>query len=142
MTSHLFVYGTLLSGMTHPMHDVLSQYAELLGRGYINGKLYDLGNYPGLVLSNNQQKRVWGEIYHIREENELFRYLDDYEGCGRHSPRPHEYQRDMVSIHDSEEHGLLAWTYLYKRPVRHLPLIPHGDYLYYRNKGHLKLVNS
>lgn len=142
MTSYLFTYGTLLSGIHHPMHEVMLRYAELSGTGFINGKLYDMGNYPGLVLSNNVRKLVWGEIYRIHDEDELFRYLDDYEGCAQHSRQPHEYRRDLVSIHDTQEHSLLAWTYLYKQPIKHLPLIPTGDYLSHRNKGRLKIVNS
>ncbi len=142
MTSYLFTYGTLLSGMGHPMHEVLSRYAELLGPGFINGKLYEVGYYPGLVLSNNVKKIVWGEIYQIQDEVPLFRYLDDYEGCASHSRQPHEYRRDLVNIHDTPEHSLLAWTYLYKFPVNHLALIPNGDYLFYRNKGRLRTVNS
>jgi len=140
MTSYLFTYGTLLSGMGHPMHEVLTHYAELAGPAYINGKLYELGQYPGLVLSNNTRKVVWGEVYRIHTEGELFRYLDDYEGCASHNRKPHEYRRDLVTIHDADGHSLLAWAYLYKKPVNHLQLIPNGDYLSYRNKGRLKAV--
>ena len=142
MTRYLFTYGTLLSGLGHPMHEVLAKHADLLGPGYINGKLYDLGNYPGLVLSNNTKKVVFGEIYQVLDETELFRYLDDYEGCAGHSRQPHEYQRDLVSVHDAAEHSLLAWVYLYKQPVQHLSLIPTGDYLLHRNKGRLKFVSK
>ena len=140
MTSYLFTYGTLLSGMGHPMHEVLIHFAELAGPAYINGKLYELGQYPGLVLSNNVKKVVWGEVYRIHTEDELFRYLDDYEGCASHCRKPHEYRRDLVTIHDADGHSLLAWAYLYKKPVNHLQLIPNGDYLSYRNKGRLKAV--
>ena len=142
MISSLFVYGTLLSGIGHPMHEFMERYAGLEGPGFINGKLYDVLDYPALVLSNNPKKVVWGEIYRVRDEAELFKYLDDYEGCGPHAPKPHEYQRDLVSVHDRAQHSLLVWTYLYKKPVSHLHLIPGGDYLAYRNKGHLKMVNS
>lgn len=142
MTSHLFIYGTLLRGIGHPMHELLEQHSRLIGHGYINGNLYEITDYPALVLSNNAKKIVWGEIYQIQNEPELFKYLDEYEGCAAHSRRPHEYQRDLVSIHDSGQHCLLAWAYLYKQPVAHLQLIPNGDYLAYRNKGRLKIVNS
>ncbi|MDH5445309.1 MAG: gamma-glutamylcyclotransferase [Gammaproteobacteria bacterium] len=142
MTEFLFIYGTLLSGYGHPMHEILGRYADLSGIGFINGKLYELGDYPGLVLSNNTSKVVWGEIYIIRENEELFRYLDEYEGCASHQPQPHEYRRDLVTIHDSPEHSLLAWTYLYKHAVTDLSLIPGGDYLSHRNKGRLKIVNQ
>jgi len=140
MTSSLFIYGTLLSGIGHPMHDVLARYTAPLGAGHINGKLYDVSDYPALVLSNNTSKLVWGEIYQIQDEAELFKYLDEYEGCAPHSRKPYEYHRNMVTIHDASQHSLLAWTYLYKSPVAHLALIPGGDYLAHRNKGRLKIV--
>jgi len=142
MTSYLFTYGTLLNGIGHPMHEILERYASLVGIGHINGKLYEVVDYPALVLSNNTKKIVRGEIYQIRDEEALFKYLDEYEGCAPHSRKPYEYQRNLVTVHDTVQHSMLAWTYLYKKPVGHLDLIPTGDYLAYRNKGRLKMVNS
>ncbi|MDH5409639.1 MAG: gamma-glutamylcyclotransferase [Gammaproteobacteria bacterium] len=141
MTSTLFVYGTLLSGIGHPMNELMQQFASLKGEGYISGRLYDLNEYPGLVLSNNENKKVWGELYEIQNETELFKYLDDYEGCAPHSPDPHEYHRNIVTVHDTSHAGLLAWTYLYTQAVTRLNPIPNGDYLEYRNKGRLRFVN-
>lgn len=142
MTSYLFTYGTMLSGIKHPMHELLEHYATLVGAGHINGKLFEVDDYPALVLSNNVKKIVWGEIYRVQDEPVLFKYMDEYEGCAPHSHKPYEYQRDLVTIHDEKQHSLLAWTYLYKHPVGHLHLIPTGDYLAYRNKGRLRIVNS
>lgn len=142
MISYFFTYGTLLSGLGHPMHELLERHATFVSTGHINGKLYEVLDYPALVLSNNVKKIVKGEIYRIQDEDALFKYLDEYEGCAPHSRKPNEYQRDMVSIHDSQQHSLLAWAYLYKYPVGHLHLIPTGDYLACRNKGRLRIVNS
>lgn len=137
----LFTYGTLLRGIGHPMYELIERYAIFEGTGFINGKLYEVANYPALVLSNNIKKVVWGEIYRVQDEQTLFKYLDEYEGCTPHSRKPHEYQRDLVSVYDSEQRSLLAWAYLYKYPAAHLHLIPGGDYLAYRNKGRLKIVH-
>ncbi len=51
MNDHLFVYGTLLSGVGHSMHRVLARHAELVGEGFFNGRLYRVGHYPGAVPS-------------------------------------------------------------------------------------------
>lgn len=142
MTSCLFIYGTLLSGIGHPMHELLTRYARLAGTGHIHGKLYEIADYPGLVLSNNARNIVWGEIYAVKDAAPLFKYLDEYEGCAPRSRRPHEYQRDLVTIHDAAQHSLLAWTYLYKHPVNHLQRIPTGDYLAYRHKGRLRFAGN
>lgn len=141
MTSNFFVYGTLLSGIDHPMHELMQQFAVLKGEGYITGRLYDVSDYPGLVLSNNVQKQVWGELYEIQNEAALFKTLDDYEGCAPDSSEPHEYQRSIVTVHDASHAALLAWTYLYIQPVTLLKRIVEGDYLEYRNKGRLRVVN-
>lgn len=142
MTENLFVYGTLLSGLGHPMHEVLDRYAHFINPGYINGKLYTVNDYPGLILSNNSRKVVWGEIYRVDNATVVFDLLDQYEGCSARSPRPYEYQRNLVTIQDVHNDGMLAWCYLYKRPVYHGQLIPAGDYLAFRNKGMQKIVNG
>ncbi len=142
MTPYLFAYGTLLSGIGHPMHELIDHYATFSGLGYINGKLYEVADYPALVLSNNVKKIVKGEIYKIQDEGTLLKYLDEYEGCSPKSRKPYEYRRNLVMIHDADHHSFLVWTYLYQYPVSHLHLIPTGDYLAYRNKGRLKMVYS
>lgn len=139
MTPNLFVYGSLLRGFGHPMHEVLQRYAVYQGPGYINGKLFDIGDYPGLILSNNVRKVVEGEIYTIRDEDNLFLLLDRYEGCDKHAEQPCEYQRDVVTINNDEDITMLAWSYLYKHPVENNRLIPDGNYLTYRNKGYRRL---
>ena len=45
----LFVYGSLLSRVRHPMGTRLRGEARLLGQATIQGRLYSLGRYPGLV---------------------------------------------------------------------------------------------
>jgi pyruvate carboxylase len=46
---YLFVYGTLRSQMNDPLHRLLETHAVLVGTGTFQGKLYDLGRYPGVV---------------------------------------------------------------------------------------------
>ena len=46
---YLFVYGTLRRGGGAPLSKLLGQQADLVGLGTFQGKLYDLGYYPGVV---------------------------------------------------------------------------------------------
>ena len=46
---HLFVYGTLRRAVMHPMHATLSRAAEFAGAAMLPGRLYDLGEYPGVT---------------------------------------------------------------------------------------------
>jgi gamma-glutamylcyclotransferase (GGCT)/AIG2-like uncharacterized protein YtfP len=128
-TDHLFVFGTLLSGYDHPMSQLLAQRAELLGEARCTGQLYLVRHYPGMVPSTDSADQVVGEVYRMRDRGELLRTLDDYEGCSDKYPQPHEYVRTLVTVTLSDATTLQAWTYLYNRPVAHLPRIKSGRFL-------------
>ncbi|MGJ7564179.1 gamma-glutamylcyclotransferase family protein [Variovorax sp. GB1R11] len=62
MMPHVFVYGTLRSGGRND----IARYRPLpvrVGEACIDGTLYDLGAYPGIVLGG--VGRVVGEVYAV-----------------------------------------------------------------------------
>jgi len=67
MNPHLFVYGTLLSSAGHPMGARLGREARLIGEASIEGRLYSLGRYPGLVDVVDRESRVHGEVFVLKE---------------------------------------------------------------------------
>lgn len=127
MTAYLFVYGTLMSHIGHPMHDVLARGAERLGEAFVQGRLYDLGRYPGLVLSAAADDRVVGEVYRLCDDAVL-RALDDYEGCGPDAAEPTEYVRRIVPVLAADGKTVEAWAYIFVLPVEGLPRIASGRY--------------
>jgi len=131
----LFVYGTLRKDVLHEMFHILAKYASFLGGATVRGCLYDLGTYPGMVLSDDPTKEVFGELYRVRRENwdEVIAVLDDYEGCGPKDAEPHEYNRSIVTAKTRDGLEQKVWAYLLARPVAELPIIPGGDYLAQRN---------
>ena len=67
MTSdRLFVYGTLMRGFDHPMAKLLSRSADFIGEAQCRGRLYLVKHYPGLVLSDEPDDVVFGELYRLR----------------------------------------------------------------------------
>jgi len=126
MTEHLFVYGTLMRRFRHPMHDELARGADFVGEAVVQGRLYDLGRYPGLVLSESPEDGVSGELYRLHDDTVL-RVLDDYEGCGPADAQPHEYVRRTVTV-CGDGGTSEAWAYVYNRPVHALPRITSGRY--------------
>ena len=81
-TRHVFVYGTLRRGEQRDIN-LLKPSPHWVGRASVEGVLYDLGSYPGLVLESNQhpgQKKVRGEVYQITDA--LEHLLDEIEGVG------------------------------------------------------------
>ena len=135
MTSdRLFVYGTLMRDFDHPMAQLLSANADFLGEAQCRGRLYLVKHYPGLVLSDDPAEAVFGEIYRLRQADELVREFDMYEACGEGFPEPTEYVRRMLKVTVSdggagEPQVSEAWTYLYNWPVSHLPRIASGRFM-------------
>ena len=129
MTSnHLFVYGTLMRGFEHPMAQLLSRGADLIGEARCQGRLYLVTHYPALVLSGDPADVVFGELYRLRQPDELLREFDMYEACGEGFAEPTEYVRQMVPV-TLEGGATEAWTYVYNWPVAHLTRIASGRFL-------------
>jgi gamma-glutamylcyclotransferase (GGCT)/AIG2-like uncharacterized protein YtfP len=130
MTSdHLFVYGTLMRGFDHPMARRLSGFADFVGEARCRGRLYLVKHYPGLVLSDDVADVVFGELFRLRQPAESLREFDKYEGCGEGFAEPTQYVRRMLQV--TLDGGAMseAWTYIYNRPVAHLPRIASGRFL-------------
>lgn len=126
MFDYLFVYGTLRKQVGHPMHRVLIRHATLVDEGVFQGQLYDLGNFPGAVLSDRLEDQVHGEIYRLRRKDQVFGILDRYEGCMGTAPW---FRREQSEIRLSGGKVIRAWLYLYNCPVVQHPRIASGDYL-------------
>jgi gamma-glutamylcyclotransferase (GGCT)/AIG2-like uncharacterized protein YtfP len=130
MTSnHLFVYGTLMRGFDHPMAQLLSANADFLGQARCQGRLYLIKHYPGLVLSDDSNDMVFGEVFRLRERDALLREFDMYEACGEGFAEPTEYIRQMLSVMREDGAASEAWTYIYNWPVTGLPRIASGRFL-------------
>jgi gamma-glutamylcyclotransferase (GGCT)/AIG2-like uncharacterized protein YtfP len=129
MQDHLFVYGTLMRGFDHPMAQLLSKAADFIGEARCRGRLYLVTHYPGLVLSDDVDDVVFGELFHLRHAEEVLREFDIYEACGEGFAQPTEYLRQMVGITLGNGEAREAWTYVYNWPVDRLPRIASGRFL-------------
>ena len=132
----LFVYGTLLPGLCrHPA----MQGARWLGKACVMAQLYDLGPYPGLILTPAQAADaswVWGQVAEV--DDALLARLDAIEAYDPDRPEQSEYVRQPCDAHlPVEDKGevsatprvLRVWVYVYNRSVQHARRIVHGDYL-------------
>ena len=130
MTSdRLFVYGTLMRGFDHPMAQLLSRSADFVGEARCRGRLYRVKHYPGLLLSEDPGDVVFGELYRLRQPDEMLREFDMYEACGEGFPEPTEYIRQMLSVTRDGEAAAQAWSYIYNWPVAHLARIESGRFI-------------
>lgn len=108
MTDLLFVYGTLLSGIDHPMGRKLRNEATLLGPASTRGRLYQISWYPGLVPSTETNDMVKGELYRLPEPQKSFIWLDEYEAVDSG-----EFSRNVGEVFHKGS-PLKAWMYIYQ----------------------------
>ncbi|MEM6320764.1 MAG: gamma-glutamylcyclotransferase family protein [Bacteroidota bacterium] len=130
MTPYLFVYGSLMSGITSPIATYLKTNSRFMGAGWVQGRLYDIGNYPGLIADNATKAKVVGHIFQLRNLEEMLPNLDHYECIGPNFPEPHQYRRAIISVKTAHE-TLSCWAYLYNWDTKGLALIESGNYLQY-----------
>ena len=121
MSKHLiFVYGSLRDGSPRSMSRRFPE-SKFIADAKVNGSLYDLGPYPGLVL-NETNSVVVGEVYEV--DDKLLQQLDDFEASSN-------YLRKQVEIPLGDQRRL-CWTYEPDPQVYSLhTLITSGDWLEY-----------
>ena len=130
MTSHLFVYGTLMSGGEN--HRLLARRAELIGPGRMRGRLFLVDYFPGLVDSDDPAEIVVGEVWRLVEPD--LRDLDDFEGCAEVPPL---FVRASRTVTVDGAGTLSAWVYLFARSTAGLLPIPSGDWRVALRSPHL-----
>src|SRR5215471_13553431 len=73
----IFVYGSLMRGMSANRRLAQLPGARRVGRAWIRGQLLDQVKYPGAVRS--PRSRVFGELWEIARQADVLRKLDEYE---------------------------------------------------------------
>jgi gamma-glutamylcyclotransferase (GGCT)/AIG2-like uncharacterized protein YtfP len=98
--------------------DIVSEL-EHIGRGRIEGKMVDLGEYPGAIAGTGE---ITGDLYRLDDPEKMLAALDEYEGS--------EFVRRIAKVR-MEDRVVEAWTYWYQGdPIDH-PAIADNDYLNY-----------
>lgn len=130
-SDYLFVYGTLRRSLSpsKDLRQLLHHEAEYMGSAKIAGRLYNIGTYPGLILSDNPEEIVTGELYKIQNKRLILSTLDRYEGCVDPYPKPWEYERIMAEVTTEKGSKFLSWLYTYQWDVTDSMRIQSGDYL-------------
>jgi len=125
MPDLLFIYGTL-----HPDRApaAIASTARLLkpfdggsNRATIQGRLYDLGAYPGVVLSDEPADTVAGELFILPNDPAVLARLDDYEDFRRSDPANSLFlrQRVLATLQSGPDASteIACWVYTYNHPV-------------------------
>jgi gamma-glutamylcyclotransferase (GGCT)/AIG2-like uncharacterized protein YtfP len=77
--STTFVYGSLRKGGGNDMYHFLAAKSTYLGMARVRGILYQLGDYPGLVLEDSADVWAVRELFALTDADQTFTALDAYE---------------------------------------------------------------
>lgn len=125
----LFVYGTLLSGLNN--HHFL-QGATCLGSATLPGALFDLGDYPGLIVAGALAlplAPVMGELYEVKPAQ--WAQLDALEQFDPQSMSNSMYLRQWAEVtwlKTGAAQSQRAQVYVYNWPLTDRPRIENGDF--------------
>ncbi len=131
----LFLYGTLRRAFNKPMFRFIENYSSYLGEATVQGRLYHILTYPGVLPSDQKGDRVLGEVYQLHQPGKVFEKLDPYEYCGPNDPEPHEYRRALTTAKLKNGAEIETWIYWYNHKIILPNRIESGDYLEFLEKA-------
>jgi gamma-glutamylcyclotransferase (GGCT)/AIG2-like uncharacterized protein YtfP len=133
----VFSYGTLITGgLSAEIDALVARYCTGRWEGWVRGRLFDLGAYPGAVRGARRDERVLGQVLELDQPEQLLPVLDRYEGFDPRAPHKSLYLRETVIVAPTDGgRPIPAWIYwLNQRPLPRRR-IPSGDYRAHTGQG-------
>ena len=127
MNDLIFVYGTLLDA-ENKYGLYLRDNSKFFSSAKLKGKLFDLGDYPGVVLYPDGADWVHGVLLQMDDPATVLDVLDIYEGFGKDQPQPNEFVRVLAEA-ATESGIIICWVYVYNLPLNNFRQITSGNYL-------------
>ena len=119
MPQHLFVYGTLHPDRAPAEIAHAVRHLVELGPAILRGTLYNLGEYPGVVIHPDRNDQVSGTVFALPNDPAVLRALDTYEDYRPRDPAASLFLRAQLPVTRSDGSSLTCWVYLYNGPVPH-----------------------
>lgn len=123
----VFFYGTLMAGFDRRRRAGIDDKLQYIGRGAIQGALFDVGLYPAALPA--AEGHVWGEVYAMSDPPKVLRALDEIEGFSEGNPDRSLYRRERTDVLLPDGKFASAWVYFYNAPLGRAQRIESGDYL-------------
>lgn len=131
VVENVFVFGTLMRG--EPLHDVLRKHGlELAVLAEVRGRLYEVDGRPVLVLSDDPNERVHGELIRCRDREGLFRELQVVHESRVPVAAVPPCRRELVAVGTMDGHVREGWAYICQEPPPGGSLIASGDWREHR----------
>jgi gamma-glutamylcyclotransferase (GGCT)/AIG2-like uncharacterized protein YtfP len=119
----VFVYGTLRRGGSNHFR---MAGAGFVAPGTINGRMYRIDWYPGLVLDDAGDE-IQGEVYSV--DPELLAILDVFEGLSAGEIEGSEYRRVRTSVIQRDSQPVDAWVWEWLGATDESQRLVDGDWL-------------
>jgi gamma-glutamylcyclotransferase (GGCT)/AIG2-like uncharacterized protein YtfP len=127
VSEKVFFYGTLMAGFDRRRRAGIDTRMRFLGRGWIEGALFDLGLFPAAIPSPGG--RIQGEAYEVDDDPAVMSKLDEIEGFRPSEPDTSLYTRVPIVVTLDSGTTEQAWVYFYNAPLGRAERISSGDYL-------------
>lgn len=124
---YLFVYGTLLPHHAPPEIARVLRHLRRVGKGSVRGRLYNLGEYPGAILSRSGNP-ISGEVFELPPVKRVLSQLDAYEGFEPDRRQTSLFVRELWPVTMSTGERRDCWVYVYNGPLETARLIRSGRY--------------
>lgn len=126
MSQYLFVYGTLRPGCAPS--EIAHAAAQLrpAGEASVAGGLYNLGHFPGAVLSDDPARRISGLLFELPEDETVLRALDEYEEFLPELPAASQFLRVSCQAQTTSGKVVDCWIYVYARNLATAQRIEDG----------------
>ena len=128
MIERIFLYGTLLPDHAPAEIADIAQRLRPVGRAFVRGRLYDLGEYPGAILDPSSDTMIVGKVFELPDDRGMPAKLDWYEGFDPSEPDGSLFVRMKSSVTLDEGGELQCWIYVYNREPGEAPLMADGKY--------------
>jgi gamma-glutamylcyclotransferase (GGCT)/AIG2-like uncharacterized protein YtfP len=116
---YLFAYGTLMQAeCRHPL--LIPAGILSITPASVPRLLFHLGEYPGMVLSDDASRLVKGELIELPDLCPILDRLDKEEGS--------EYHRSLIRVTTPDGNTQLAWSYILAEVPRSSSVIESGDW--------------
>lgn len=135
-TVTVFAYGTLITeARSKAVRDLLERCLVTAREGFIRGRLYDLGPYPGLVPAPTRNEHVRGRLLTLKAPHRSLALLDDYEDYDPRCPNTSPYVRTRSRVALAAGGRTLAWVYWYQERLKGASRIADGDWRAWLARG-------
>ena len=131
---YLFSYGTLLP--EHAPREIAPTVRRLrrVGQGFVRGKLYDLGDYPGAVLTRNGPL-IRGLVFALPDDPSVLEQLDRYEEFDSSRPNGSLFVRKRRVVNLQNGKKIVCWIYAYNGSTDTASPLPSGRYTKAKNRA-------